>query len=98
MPQEKLLLVDGHSFAYRAFFAIQRLSNSKGQPTNAVYGFAKMVRKLIQDQQPTHAAVAMDLGESVQRLAKLESYKAQRKPMPEDLRSQIPLIHEFVEA
>jgi DNA polymerase-1 len=95
MAQARLLLVDGHSFAYRAFFAIQRLSNSKGQPTNAVYGFAKMVRKLIQDHQPTHAAVVMDLGEPVKRLEKLGVYKAQRKPMPDDLKSQIPLIHEF---
>ncbi len=96
MPQPKLLLVDGHSLAYRAFYAIQRLSNSKGQPTNAIFGFARIVRKLIQEQSPTHGAVALDLGEPVARLAKLESYKAHRKPMPEDLRSQIPLIREFL--
>src|ERR1051325_4843520 len=95
MAQARLLLVDGHSFAYRAFFAIQRLSNSKGEPTNAVYGFAKMVRKLLQDHKPTAAAVVMDLGEPVKRLERLKEYKAQRKPMPDDLSSQLPLIQEF---
>jgi len=98
MPQTKLLLVDGHSFAYRAFYAIQRLSNSKGQPTNAVYGFAKMVRKLIQEHKPTHGAVVMDLGEPVKRIEKLVTYKSQRKPMPDDLSSQIPLIKAFAES
>src|ERR1043166_7272088 len=97
MAQARLLLVDGHSFAYRAFYAIQRLSNSKGQPTNAVFGFAKMVRKPLQEHLPTHGAVVMDLGEPVKRMEKLGTYKAQRKPMPDDLSSQIPLIHEFVE-
>lgn len=96
MSGQKLLLVDGHSFAYRAFYAIQRLSNSKGQATNAVFGFAKMVRKLLQEHKPTHAAVVMDLGEPVKRLEKLGTYKAQRKPMPDDLRSQVPIIREFV--
>lgn len=92
------MLVDGHSFAYRAFFAIRRLNNSKGQPTNAVYGFAKMVRKLLQEQKPTHGAVVMDRGLPAKRLEQLPTYKAQRKPMPEDLGSQIPLIEEFVES
>jgi DNA polymerase-1 len=98
MPQGKLLLVDGHAFAYRAFFAIQRLSNSKGEPTNAVYGFAKMLRKMLQEFKPTHAAVVMDKGEPTKRIEKLKTYKAQRKPMPEDLYSQMPQICEFVQA
>jgi len=95
MPQGTLLVVDGHSFAYRAFFAIQRLSNSKGEATNAVFGFAKMVRKLLQEHKPSHGAIVMDLGEPVKRMEKLGTYKAQRKPMPDDLCSQIPWIHEF---
>jgi DNA polymerase-1 len=98
MSRHKLLLVDGHAFAYRAFFAIQRLSNARGEPTNAVYGFAKMLRKLLLEHRPSHGAVVMDLGQPVKRLEKLETYKAQRKPMPADLQSQIPLIKEFVAA
>lgn len=98
MPESKLLLVDGHSFAYRAFYAIQRLSNAKGQPTNAVFGFAKMVRKLMQEHHPTHCAIVMDLGEPVKRLEKLGTYKAHRKPMPDDLKTQIPMIREFVQS
>lgn len=98
MAKSPLLLVDGHSFAYRAFYAIQRLSNSRGEPTNAVFGFAKMVRKLVADQQPALGAVVMDLGQPTKRLEQLPTYKAQRKPMPDDLRAQIPVIREFMEA
>jgi len=58
----KLLLIDGHYYVYRSFFAIQNLSNSRGEPTNAIYGFVKTVRKMIKDVQPDRAAVLWDVG------------------------------------
>ncbi|MBM3888221.1 MAG: hypothetical protein FJ388_03750 [Verrucomicrobia bacterium] len=98
MAAKTLLLVDGHGYAYRAFFAIPRLTNARGEPTNAVFGFLKMLRKLADDLQPTHWAVTWDAGLPQERLKVLETYKAQRKPMPDDLRAQLPAIREVLEA
>lgn len=98
MAGATLLLVDGHAFAYRAFYAIQRLTNSRGEHTNAVFGFAKMVRKLRAERQPDLGAVVMDCGQPTKRLERLPTYKAQRKPMPEELSAQMPWIREFIEA
>jgi len=98
MAEKTLLIVDGHSYAYRAFFAIPKLTNARGEPTNAVFGFLKMLRRMADDFQPTHWAVAWDTGLPEERLKVLETYKAQRKPMPDDLRVQLPAIRETLDA
>ncbi len=92
MNSKSLYLVDGMSHIYRAYYAIRNLSTSKGFPTNAVYGFTSMLRKLIQEQQPDYIGVAFDLEGPTVRHEKFESYKATRKPMPEDLLQQLPVI------
>lgn len=93
-----LLLIDGQSFCYRAFYAIRELTNSKGEPTNAIYGFITMLRKLLRDLKPEYAAVCFDRKEQTFRHTKYEAYKAHRKPMPDDLIEQMPHIKEFVHA
>lgn len=95
MPQ-KLLLFDAYSLIYRAFYAIRSLTGPQGQPVNAVFGFTKMLRKLIADHQPTHAAVAFDLGAPRQRLSVLPTYKAHRPPTPPDLEAQLPAIRDIL--
>ncbi|MBP1623628.1 MAG: polymerase, partial [Acidobacteria bacterium] len=94
MNRKRLFLIDGMSHIYRAFFAIRNLSNSKGLPTNAIYGFTSMLRKLIQEQKPEYLAVALDLEGPTVRHEKYEAYKATRKPMPQDLTVQIPYIRQ----
>ncbi len=88
-------MIDGNSFCYRAFYAIPALTNSKGEPTNAVYGFVTMLRKLVEDQKPGHLAVCFDRKEPTFRHERYQEYKAHRKPMPEELVSQIEPIKEF---
>jgi len=95
--RKRLFLIDGMSHIYRAYYAIPRLSNSKGFPTNAVYGFTSMLRKLIADQKPDYIGVAFDLEGPTVRHEKFEAYKATRKPMPEDLIPQIPRVREVCE-
>jgi DNA polymerase-1 len=95
----RLLLLDGHSLAYRAFFALPPdLATTTGQPTNAVYGFTSMLIKTLQDEQPTHVAVAFDRGEPTFRHEQYVEYKANRKETPGDLRNQFPLIFEVLDA
>ncbi len=91
----KLFLVDGHSLCYRAFYAIPNLTNSKGEPTNAIYGFVTMMRKLMEDQKPDLVAICFDRREPTFRHEQYKEYKAHRKPMPEELVSQIEPIKEF---
>jgi DNA polymerase I len=86
------------SHIYRAYYAIRNLSNTKGLPTNAVYGFTSMLRKLIQEQKPEYIGVALDLEGPTIRHEKYEAYKATRKPMPPDLVQQIPYILRVCEA
>src|SRR3954454_20273315 len=76
----RLLLVDGHSIAYRAFYALplENFSTSTGQPTNAVFGFTSMLINLLRDEQPTHLAVAFDLSRQTFRAEKYPEYKANR--------------------
>ena len=93
---KRLFLIDGNSFCYRAFYAIRHLSNSKGQPTNAVFGFISMLKKIIKDEKPDMIAIAFDLKGPTFRHEKYEDYKSTRKPMPDDLVSQLPLIKKFV--
>jgi DNA polymerase-1 len=92
-------LLDGHSLAYRAFFALPPdLATTTGQPTNAVYGFTSMLIKMLQDEQPTHVAVAFDRGEPTFRHEQYVEYKANRRETPSDFRSQLPLIFEVLDA
>lgn len=87
--------MDGASFCYRAFYAIPSLSNAKGEPTNAIYGFITMIRKLIEDAAPEYAAVCFDRREPTFRHDRFKDYKAHRKPMPEDLGQQMEPIKEY---
>jgi DNA polymerase-1 len=94
----KLVLIDGFHNIFRAFYAIKSLSNSKGTPTNAVYGFVQTLRKIVRDEKPDLVGVAFDLSDQTVRTEKYAEYKANRAPMPEELRPQIPLIRRAIEA
>ena len=94
----KLVLIDGHSLAYRAFFALPPdMATSKGELTNAVYGFVSMLLNVMRDHRPTHMAVAFDVGRSF-RHDKFEDYKATRERIPDELSIQIDRIQEIIEA
>jgi len=95
--ERKVYLIDGTSFAYRAFYAIPHLSTSKGLPTNAVYGFMRMFFKLIKELKPDYLGVAFDVGRATFREKILETYKANRKPAPDDFKVQLPWIKRFLE-
>ncbi len=93
-----LYLVDGSAYIYRAFFALPALSNSKGMPTNAVYGFTTMLVKILRDHHPYGLAIVFDEKGPTHRHEAFKEYKAQRPPMPEGMSVQIPYIHQVVEA
>jgi DNA polymerase I len=93
-----LLIVDGHAFAHRAFHAIERLHAPDGSPTNAIFGFIKALDRMRHTVQPSHLAVVWDGGLAAERLAALPEYKAQRPPMPEDLRGQFDGINAWLTA
>jgi len=93
-----LLLVDGSSYLYRAFHALPPLTNKKGTPTGAVYGVLRMVRKLIDEEQPDYIAVIFDAKGKTFRHDMYKQYKANRPPMPDDLRVQIEPLHELIKA
>ena len=97
-PLQRLFLIDGYSNIFRAFYAIRNLSSSRGEPTNAVYGFIQMLRKLLRDERPELVGVALDVSSETVRTERYQDYKAQRAPMPEDLRPQIPWIRRCLEA
>ncbi|MDD5199319.1 MAG: 5'-3' exonuclease H3TH domain-containing protein [Terrimicrobiaceae bacterium] len=84
----RLLLVDGHYYLYRSFFAIRGLTNSRGEPTNAIFGFTKALRRMLADVRPDRAAVIWDSGVPARRSTLQPAYKQQRPSMPEDLRAQ----------
>ena len=92
-----LFIIDGSNNLYRAYYAIRNLTNSDGFATNAVYGFTQMLRKLLKDHKPQNIAVAFDEGRETARTAQFEDYKKDRKPMPDDLSVQIPLLYEVLE-
>jgi DNA polymerase-1 len=94
--RQVLYLVDGSSYIHRAYHAIRHLSNSKGFPTNAVFGFSKMILKLMGDKKPQYLAVVFDAKGPTFRHALYEGYKATRPPTPEDLTVQIPYIRSIV--
>ncbi|MBV9098156.1 MAG: DNA polymerase I [Frankiaceae bacterium] len=96
----RLLLLDGHSLAYRAFFAlpVENFATTTGQPTNAVYGFTAMLINVLRDEEPTHVAVAFDVGRQTFRSEMYSEYKATRSETPVDFRGQLSLIKEVLEA
>ena len=97
-PFARLLIVDGHAYAYRAFHAIQKLNAPDGAPTNAIYGFIKMFSKMETTLQPTHHCVVWDGGLSAERMEALPEYKSHRPSMPDDLDRQMPEIESYLEA
>ncbi|MDI3257621.1 MAG: DNA polymerase I [Kyrpidia sp.] len=100
MPEskDKVLLIDGNSILYRAFFALPLLSNAEGKHTNAVYGFAMMLLKLLEEERPTHVAVAFDVGKETFRHQYFEDYKGTRDKTPDELSEQFPLARNMLGA
>ena len=96
---KRLLLIDGHSMAYRAFYAlpVENFKTSAGQPTNAIYGFASMLINLIKEEKPTHIAVAFDVSRKTFRTERFPEYKANRASTPDEFRSQMSHINEMIE-
>ncbi|HEX8619780.1 MAG TPA: DNA polymerase I [Thermoanaerobaculia bacterium] len=100
MPAKKrpsLFIIDGSNNVYRSYFAIRHLTNSSGFATNAVYGFVTTLRKLLKDHDPDCIAVAFDEGQETARTSTFADYKKDRKPMPDDLSVQIPLVYEVLD-
>ncbi len=96
----RLLLLDGHSLAYRAFFAlpVENFSTSTGQHTNAVYGFTSMLINVLRDEQPTHVGVAFDVSRQTFRTQEYAEYKAGRSATPNEFNGQVSLLHEVLDA
>src|SRR5687768_11414469 len=99
-PRPRLLLLDGHSLAYRAFFAlpVENFSTVTGQPTNAVFGFTSMLINVLRDEVPTHLAVTFDVSRSTFRTEAFADYKAGRAQTPEDFKGQLSLIRDILDA
>lgn len=99
MAQKKptLFIIDGSNNVYRSYFAIRGLTNSAGLATNAVYGFTQTLKKLLNDHNPDHVAVAFDVGRAKSRHEAFADYKKDRRPMPDDLVVQLPLVNEVLE-
>ncbi|GAA3131228.1 DNA polymerase I [Streptomyces rectiviolaceus] len=96
----RLLLMDGHSLAYRAFFALpaENFTTATGQPTNAIYGFASMLANTLRDEAPTHFAVAFDVSRKTWRSTEFPEYKANRSKTPDEFKGQVELIGEVLDA
>ena len=95
---DRLLIIDGHAYAYRAFHAIRNLRSPSGRPTNAIYGFVKMLAKMRSAIEPTHLIAVWDGGLSAERVSVLPGYKAQRPGMPDDLKPQLDEIGDYLKA
>lgn len=96
--KKKLVLIDGNSIAYRAFFALPLLNNDKGIHTNAVYGFTMMLLRILEDEKPTHIMVAFDAGKTTFRHKTFSEYKGGRQKTPPELSEQFPFIREVLDA
>lgn len=96
--EKKLFLIDGNALLYRSYYAIQRLSTSRGFPTNAIYGFLSTLRKLIDQEKPHYLGIVFDTGKPTVRHQAFKAYKAHRKPMPEDLVIQVPVLKKVIQA
>ncbi|MBC7362292.1 MAG: DNA polymerase I [Candidatus Aminicenantes bacterium] len=98
MTSKKLFLIDGNSILYRSYYAIQKLSNSAGFPTNAIYGFINTLKKIIEEEKPEYLGIVFDTGKPTLRHQTYKEYKAQRRPMPEDLVVQMPVLKKVIQA
>ncbi|MDR2702789.1 MAG: DNA polymerase I, partial [Cellulomonadaceae bacterium] len=99
MAGSRLLLLDGHSMAFRAFYALpDSMTTTTNQPVNAVYGFIAMLTRLLETEHPTHVAVAFDAGSHTFRTDRFPQYKGTRSETPETFKGQIPLIKEVLGA
>ncbi|NMA91331.1 MAG: DNA polymerase I, partial [Amphibacillus sp.] len=96
--KQKLILIDGNSILYRAFFALPLLSNDKGVYTNAVFGFTKMLMKVLEEENPSHIMIAFDAGKTTFRHAKYKDYKGGRQKTPPELSEQFLLVRELLDA
>src|SRR5690625_1388173 len=94
----KLVLIDGNSIAYRAFYALPLLNNDQGIHTNAVYGFTTMLLRILEEEQPTHVLVAFDKGSVTFRHEQYKEYKGKRQKTPDELSEQSPYIRELLKA
>lgn len=95
---KRIFLIDGMYIAYRSFYAIRHLTDSKGRPTNALFGFIKTIKNLVEKDKPDYICITFDLQAPTFRHLEFEGYKAQRKPMPPDMSVQIPWIKEAIAA
>ena len=95
---EKLVLIDGHSILNRAFYGVPDLSNAEGLHTNAIYGFLNIMLKILEEENPGYLAVAFDVHAPTFRHELYAEYKGTRKPMPEELRQQVPVMKEVLAA
>ena len=95
---KRLFLIDGNSLLYRSYYAIRGLTNSKGFPTNAIYGFLSTLRKLMGTEKPDYLGIVFDTKGPTLRHQAFKDYKAHRKPMPEDLVVQVPVLKELIAA
>ncbi|WP_408606275.1 DNA polymerase I [Corynebacterium riegelii] len=95
----RLLLIDGHSMAFRAFYAlpVENFSTTGGQHTNAVYGFLSMLANIVAEEKPSHMAVAFDVGRKTFRTERFPEYKAQRESAPPEFKGQVPIIEDVLE-
>lgn len=98
MNKKRVFLIDGNSLLYRSYYAIRNLSNSEGFPTNAIYGFVTMLKKLKEQENPSHLGIVFDVKGPTVRHRAYKEYKARRKPMPEDLSVQIPILKKIIRA
>ncbi|QUW22689.1 DNA polymerase I [Sporosarcina sp. Marseille-Q4063] len=98
MTKKKIILIDGNSLAYRAFFALPLLTNDHGIHTNAVYGFTMMLQNILQEEKPTHMLVAWDAGKTTFRHKTFEEYKGGRQKTPSELSEQFPYIRKLLDA
>jgi DNA polymerase-1 len=96
--EKKLFLIDGNALLYRSYYAIRRLSTSRGFPTNAIFGFISSLRKLIDQEKPHYLGIVFDTGKPTIRHQAYKAYKAHRKPMPEDLIPQVPVLKKVLQA
>ena len=95
---KNFFIIDGHSQLYQAYYAISGLTTPSGQPINAVYGFTRMIRKILKEDKPYYMVIAFDSKGPTFRHKEYKEYKAHRKPTPDDLVSQIPLMFDVIKA
>ncbi len=98
MTPPRIFLIDGNSLLYRSYYAIPRLSNSAGFPTNAIYGFISTLNKIIESEKPEYLGIVFDTGKPTLRHQVYKEYKAGRRPMPEDLVVQVPVLKKIIAA